>query len=301
MVKPPQKIRRLVLVAGMSGAGKSSALKYLEDQGFYWMDNPPMQLIIPFVEHFFDEEDHFRQVAIGIHIRNRDCLATFTSFHQRLAAMAERFEMIFLEAGFERLVTRYRETRRRHPLAQGRTVREAILLEASWLAGVRAMADLIIDTSHITVHQLKERLDQLFQEGEGDDLRVFIRSFGFKYGTNTDADMVLDGRFLANPYYDPQLRPLTGLDEPVKNFLEQEGEAQLFLDHLQSLFTYLIPRYRQEKKRYLTVDIGCTGGRHRSVYLVERLVERLREQAGYQVLIQHLDVARETPRGSRGS
>ena len=157
------------------------------------------------------------------------------------------------------------------------------------LEPVRALADLILDTSKTTVPELKDRLDQLYQDQLDANLLIIIRSFGFKFGVNTDADMVLDGRFLPNPFYDPELRPCSGLDEPVVRFLEKDGEALVFLDRLQPLFDYLIPRYRKEKKRYFTIDIGCTGGHHRSVYLVERLARRLQE-LGFQVLIRHRDL-----------
>lgn len=288
-------IQHLVLVTGLSGAGKSSALKYLEDLGFYWIDNLPLQLIPTYIDHFANEKNQSRRVAIGIHMRDEGCLGPFQSCFHRLLPIAQRLEMIFLEASFETLVTRYRETRRSHPLAQDRTVLEAISMEMEIMEPVRAMADLVIDTSRTNVPQLKDRLDQLFQEQTDSDLIVFIRSFGFKYGMNTDADMVLDGRFLPNPYYDLTLRSFSGREEPVIHFLEKDGEALVFLDRLQSLFDYLIPRYRKEKKRYFTVDIGCTGGHHRSVFLVEQLTKRL-SQLGFRVFMRHRDLYRETPR-----
>lgn len=288
------RLKRLVLVTGFSGAGKSSALKHLEDLNFVWVDNLPLQLIPSYLDHFADEGNACQQVAIGIHIRGTGCLAPYQAMHHRLQEMADSFLTIFLEADPEVLVTRYRETRRRHPLAIDRTLHEAIQLEAQHLEPVRATADILIDTTRMTVSQLKERLDIHFQAGPRtpDDLLVFLRSFGIKYRSNTDADMVLDARFLANPFYDPELRLLSGLDHPVRSFLDQDGEALAYLDRLQSLFDFLIPRYRKERKRYLTVDIGCTGGRHRSVYLVERLAERLRGR-GYQVQIRHRDLNRE--------
>ncbi|MBF0143435.1 MAG: RNase adapter RapZ [Magnetococcales bacterium] len=289
---PPASVRHLVLVAGLSGAGKSSALKFLEDLGFSWVDNLPYRLLGGFLDHFPREGEVVTRVAIGIHFRDEAGVAEFLGGFRQLAERAERLDLVFLEADFDRLVSRYRETRRRHPLAHCHTVREAISLEAVRLADIRALADHIIDTSTMTVPELKDRLDLLFHEGVGSDLVIFIRSFGFKHGTNTDADMVLDGRFLVNPYYDPELRHRTGLDEAVVHYLEKDGEALIFLDRLQALFDYLIPRYRREKKRYFTVDIGCTGGCHRSVYLVERLAGRLTAQ-GFRVLIRHRDVFRK--------
>ncbi|MBF0401455.1 MAG: RNase adapter RapZ [Magnetococcales bacterium] len=298
----PMRIRHLVLVTGLSGAGKSIALKYLEDMGFLWTDNLPLPLVATYLAHLNSENRPNLRVAVGIHLREPDCLASFQSFHQQLTALADHTELLFLEANSETLINRYQETRRRHPMAGERTVREAIALELENLEPVRAMADLVIDTSRTTTIQLKERLDQLFQElflerVNESELIIFIRSFGFKFGANTDADMVLDGRFLPNPYYDPLLRPFSGQDEPVIRFLEKEGEALSFLDRLQSLFDYLIPRYQREKKRYFTVDIGCTGGYHRSVFLVEQLARRLRER-GFLVLMRHRDLHRSPPRSA---
>ncbi len=297
-------IRHLVFVTGFSGSGKSTALKYLEDLGFAWVDNLPIPLLGGFLDHLVQEGSAGPRVAVGLHVRHDD-VSQETPW-QTLAACrfqsvpgmtldhaGMRQETLFLEASLPCLIRRYRETRRRHPFAIDRTVRESIELESKALEPVRAIADIIIDTSAMTVPQLKDRLDLLFQEGTTPDspldLVIFIRSFGFKYGTNTDADIVLDGRFLANPYYDPDLRSLSGLDAPVQLFLEKSQEVSEFLDRLQNLFDYLVPRYRREKKRYLTVDIGCTGGQHRSVYLVERLASRLRS-SGFRVLSRHRDL-----------
>ncbi|MBF0429594.1 MAG: RNase adapter RapZ [Magnetococcales bacterium] len=286
------KIRHLILVAGLSGAGKSSALKYLEDLGFFWVDNLPFELMHVCMEHFAQDRYANAQLAIGIHLRDQGSLSCFQECRNRLTDFVERIETLFLEAHADVLIRRYRETRRRHPLAQELTVQEAVYKEIENFGLVRAQADMIIDTTSLTVPQLKDHLDQVFHSGADADLVVFIRSFGFKYGVNTDADMVLDGRFLLNPYYDVALRALSGRDEPVVRFLERDGEAMVFIDRLASLFEYLIPRYRQEKKRYFTVDIGCTGGRHRSVYLVERLAERLIGR-GCQVRMRHRDLERE--------
>ncbi|MBF0162323.1 MAG: RNase adapter RapZ [Magnetococcales bacterium] len=289
-------IRHLVLVTGLSGAGKSIALKYLEDMGFFWTDNLPLPLVAHYLNHLREEQRADIRVAIGVHLREPGCLTAFQSYYQQVSALAADTELLFLEANEETLVNRYQETRRRHPMGQECTVREAIASEIQSLEPVRAMADLVIDTSRTTIPQLKERLAQLFrdvrhEQSQESELTLIIRSFGFKFGANTDADMVLDGRFLPNPYYDPALRPFCGYDEPVIRFLEKDGEALAFLERLQSLFDYLLPRYQREKKRYFTVDIGCTGGCHRSVFLVEQMTKRLRQQ-GYRVLMRHRDVQR---------
>ena len=315
-------VSHLVLVMGLSGAGKSSALKYLEDIGFHWTDNLPLSLIPTYIEHFNsknkqdDRSSWFAsehgekkptivRVAIGVHWRDHGSLAKFQDSYQNLSAMVDNMELLFMEASLETLISRYRETRRRHPLVKNSTVQETISLEMQYFEPIRAMADLVIETSRTTVPQLKDRLEQLFQEdnygrpdykrANGSVLTIFLRSFGFKFGVNTDADMVLDGRFLPNPYYNPDLRHLNGCDPAIISFLKKDGEALEFLDQLQSLFDYLLPHYQKEKKRYFTIDIGCTGGRHRSVFLVEQLTKRLRHQ-GFRVLMRHRDLDRETTR-----
>ena len=289
------RIDHLILLTGFSGAGKSNALKYLEDIGFFWVDNLPDPLIPQFVDHIIDSKSGISRVAIGIHLRNQESLSSFQACYEEIRQKAVRFEMVFFEANFEVLISRYRETRRRHPLVRDHTVKEAIVMEMGDLEPIRAMADIVIDTSQMTIPNLKEHLNRLFQHSASSDLMVFIRSFGFKFGSNSDADMVLDARFLPNPFYDVSLRSSCGKDPEIIHFLEEDGEALIFLDHLEKLFEYLLPRYKREKKRYFTLDIGCTGGRHRSVYLVESLAKRLQEDS-YQVIIRHRDLDRESPR-----
>lgn len=291
---PPPRLRQLVLVTGFSGAGRSSALKYLEDLGFSWVDHLPVALLPACLAHWMAEgaAEH-RRVAVGVVLQTGEDLTVFLEAHGQLSGYTEHTELVFLEARHEVIINRYRETRRRHPLARtNATVAEAIDQEAAILAQVRPMADIVVDTSDMTVLQLKHRMDLLFAgDYPMESLVVFLRSFGFKYGANTDADMVLDARFLSNPHYDPLLRPLTGKDAGVREFLERDGEVNHFMEQLGELFDYLIPRYRQERKRYFTVDIGCTGGRHRSVYLVERLAEQLGGK-GYTVQVRHRDLHR---------
>ena len=245
-----------MLVTGLSGAGKSNTLKFLEDIGFYWTDNLPLSLVPTYLNYFNKNEPDgifscasmayeterstIVRVAIGVHLRDHDSLALFQSCYQTLSAMVDHMELLFIEANLDTLVSRYRETRRRHPLEKERTVQETIALERQYLEPIRAMADLVIETSRTTVPQLKDRLEQLFQEDLSEkpdhkklhkaNLTIFIRSFGFKYGVNTDVDMVLDGRFLPNPHYDLALRPFRGCDTPIIHVLEkallQEGLYQ---------------------------------------------------------------------------
>ncbi len=294
MTAVPGQIDHLILLTGLSGAGKSSALKYLEDIGFLWVDNLPIQLIPQFLDQIIESGLDVARVAIGIHLRNQDSLTLFHSFYSGVVKKAARLEMVFFEADFAVLSSRYRETRRRHPLVFDHTVQEAITMEMADLEPVRAMADMVVDTSRMTIPDLKEHLNQLFQSSAGTNLLVFVRSFGFKFGSNSDADMVLDARFLHNPFYDPALRPLSGRDKPVIKFLEDDGEVFAFLDHLTTMFDYLLPRYQMDKRRYFTIDIGCTGGQHRSVYLVESLAKRLLDSS-YQVVLRHRDLDRESP------
>ncbi|MBF0358152.1 MAG: RNase adapter RapZ [Magnetococcales bacterium] len=295
MSAPLNQIDHLILLTGYSGAGKSSALKYLEDIGFHWVDNLPFHLIPQFVDHIISDGPGISRVAIGIHMRNKESLDKFHACYDGISKKAKRFEMVFFEADFAVLTTRYRETRRRHPMVRNHTVQEAITLEVANLEPIRAMADMVIDTSRMTIPSLKEHLNLVFQPDSGSDLMVFIRSFGFKFGSNTDADMVLDARFLPNPFYDPALRPYCGSDSQIIKFLEDDGEALAFLEHIKTLLNYLLPRYKLEKKRYFTVDIGCTGGRHRSVYMVESLTKMLRND-GHNVEMRHRDIDRESLR-----
>jgi RNase adapter protein RapZ len=288
------QIDHLVLLTGISGAGKSSALKYLEDIGFLWVDNLPIQLIPQFIDQIIAEGVGTSRVAIGLHMRNQESLTLFHSFYSGISQKAARFEMVFFEADFSVLTSRFQETRRRHPLVRDHTVQEAITMEMADLEPIRAMADIVVDTSRMTIPNLKENLNQFFLPSSGSDLMVFIRSFGFKFGSNSDADMVLDARFLPNPFYDTTLRPYCGRDPQIIKFLEDDGEALSFLAHLTYLFDYLLPRYQREKKRYFTVDIGCTGGRHRSVYLVESLAKELKE-SGHNVVLRHRDIEKESP------
>ncbi|MBF0444740.1 MAG: RNase adapter RapZ [Magnetococcales bacterium] len=295
MTRKSAQIDHLILLTGISGAGKSSALKYLEDIGFLWVDNLPIQLIPQFIDQIIAEGVKTPRVAIGLHMRNQESLTQFHSCYSGVVQKALRFELVFFEADFSVLTSRFQETRRRHPLVRDHTVQEAIKMEMADLEPIRAMADIVIDTTRMNIPNLKEYLNKFFLPSSGSDLMVFIRSFGFKFGSNSDADMVLDARFLPNPFYDSTLRPYCGRDSQIIKFLEDDGEALSFLAHLKKLFEYLLPRYQREKKRYFTIDIGCTGGRHRSVYLVESLAKELKE-SGYSVVVRHRDIDQESPR-----
>jgi len=285
------KIGHLVIVTGYSGAGISSSLKVLQDLGFYWMDNPPLGGIVALVEQYCRASGDREGLVIGLHWRDHKSVGLMPGVLETLRPLCQRLELVFLEADAEVLVSRYRETRRRHPMAGNRTVTEAVMAEITALEPLRAMADQVLDTSLTTMPEHKDRLQHYFQRSHLADLVIVLRSFGFKFGLNTDADMVLDARFLPNPFYVPELKDATGLDAPVQSYLSKEGDVLSFLDRLVELFGYLLPRYQREKKHYFTVDIGCTGGHHRSVFLVQQLAMRL-EPMGYQVLVRHRELER---------
>ncbi|MBF0347375.1 MAG: RNase adapter RapZ [Magnetococcales bacterium] len=287
----PEKLDHLILLTGCSGAGISSSLKHLQDMGYAWMDNPPPGGIIALAQHYRPQQNATRGLVIGLHWREENAIEQLPLMLDALPGMAQRMELVFLEADPEVLVSRYRETRRRHPLANDRTVTEAVLVEIKALQPLRAMANRILDTSLTTLPEHKERLQRLFQPLPSANLIIVLRSFGFKFGLNTDADMVLDARFLPNPFYVPELKNATGLEAPVQEYLGRDGDVQEFLDRLVELFSYLLPRYEKEKKHYFTVDIGCTGGHHRSVFLVQQLAQRLGPM-GYQVLVRHRELER---------
>lgn len=285
------KIGHIIVLTGYSGAGISSSLKYLQDIGYHWMDNPPTGGIVALVESCRRDHGVLDGLAIGLHWRDRDRIEVLRETLAVLSGMCRRLELVFFEAAPEVLVSRYRETRRRHPLAENRTVTEAVEENVRALQPLRSMADTVFDTSLTTMPEHKDRLHQHFHRRRFPGLVIVLRSFGFKYGLNTDSDMVLDARFLPNPHYVPEIKAFTGLDEPVQAYLARDGDVQAFLDRLVELFGYLLPRYSKEKKRYFTVDIGCTGGRHRSVFLVQQMADRLGPM-GYQVLVRHRELER---------
>lgn len=285
------KISHLVVLTGYSGAGISSSLKYIQDLGYLWMDNPPLAGVVELVERHQRKWGDAEGLVIGLHWRDYGEIDLLRGILDRLAAVTLRLELVFVEADQDVLVSRYRETRRRHPMARNRTVTEAVAEEIKALQSLREMADTVFDTSQTTLPEHKERLQRHFCSSGGPDLVIVLRSFGFKFGLNTDADMVLDARFLPNPYYIPELKEATGLDPSVQAYLAKDGDVQAFLDRLVELFGYLLPRYKKEKKHYFTVDIGCTGGHHRSVFLVQQLAERL-GPVGYQVLVRHRELER---------
>jgi UPF0042 nucleotide-binding protein len=280
----------LVVVTGLSGSGKSTAIKILEDLGFYCIDNLPVALIPSLVELWETRED-VRRVALGIDVREGHFLEEFPRVFDELRAAGVLLEVLYLEANDDVLVRRFSETRRPHPAAQGGVLAEGIGRERGRLRGLREVADRIVDTSAFTVHQLRDALRDVVERPAGGTLTVAVQSFGYKFGLPTDADLALDCRFLPNPFFIDVLRPKTGLDPEVAAYVLERPETQEFVRRVVDLLDYTLPHYQREGKHYLTIALGCTGGRHRSVVLVEELARRLRAH-GHEVLVRHRDVGR---------
>jgi RNase adapter protein RapZ len=282
---------RLVVVTGLSGSGKSTAIHVLEDLGFYCIDNLPIALIPRLVELWETSRDAVRRVALGIDVRERHFLAEFPRVFDQLRDHDVALEVLYLEASDEVLVRRFSETRRPHPADQGGGIADGIRREREKLHGLRELADRILDTSAFTVHELRSALRDLVDRPEPGTMTIGLLSFGYKYGLPTDADLVLDARFLPNPYFVEALRDKMGSDPAVADYVLCRDETQEFLRRLVELLEFTLPRYRREGKSYLTIALGCTGGRHRSIVLVEELRRRLQE-SGHRVLVRHRDAER---------
>jgi UPF0042 nucleotide-binding protein len=289
---------RLALITGLSGSGKSSVAKSFEDLGYYCMDNVPLSLLRPLlrnpVEYLGMETD---RVAVVTDVRAPGFAEELPLLLQELDAAAVQTTVLFLESSDESLVRRFSETRRRHPLTlKGDTsLHEAIVEERRLLANLRGVADMIFDTSEWSIHEIRRQVWERFADDapERPQLVVSVNSFGFKHGIPYGTDLLFDVRFLANPHFVPELRALTGLDAPVLRYLESGQEFQEVVQRLEELLLFLLPRYRDEKRSYLSVAVGCTGGRHRSVAVCERLAHRL-DEAGWAVRVDHRDINKES-------
>jgi UPF0042 nucleotide-binding protein len=295
LVRPPaaNDSPRFVIITGLSGAGKSYAIKCLEDLGYFCVDNLPTTLIPTFAVLCAQSAREIKKIALGVDVREGEYLAHLLEILAELRAKGHVPEVLFLEAADEALVRRYHETRRRHPLAGEGNVLDGIRAERKALAHLREIADRIIDTSGLTVHQLKEHLVEAYSaRPAGGALAVSLVSFGYKHGIPYDADLVFDVRFLPNPHFVELLRALDGRDAAVADFIFAQPESRELLARLQELVRFLLPLYQREGKAYLSVAIGCTGGRHRSVALVEALRVFL-EGLGYGPTVRHRDLGRE--------
>ena len=285
---------KYVILTGMSGAGKSSVLKFFEDIGYFCVDNLPSSLIPKFIELCEKPGTEIEKVAIGIDIRGGKLFDDFFTYLSEIKNENHSFEILFLDCSDEVLLKRYKETRRRHPLAKGERLIAGIVRERELLCDIRRKSDYIIDTSNILSRQLKQKINDIFLENkEFDSLMINILSFGFKYGIPSDADLVFDVRFLPNPFYVDELKPLTGNDVSVHDYVMKYEESNTFLQNLLDMINFLIPNYIKEGKNQLVIAIGCTGGKHRSVTLANELYNAL-NKLQYSTIITHRDIDKDS-------
>jgi RNase adapter protein RapZ len=281
----------LIVITGFSGAGKSTAMAAFEDEGYFCVDNLPSEMIRSLVDLFMHAGSKVARAAVVSDARGGSYFEGLVSMLEDLRAVGVRHRVLFLEADEATLLTRYKETRRRHPLAPTGSVSEGIARERELLAPLRELADVVIDTSGLTAAMLRRRLlEELLAARTPGRLAVTFQSFGFKYGASRDADLLLDVRFLPNPHYEPELRPLTGADPRIVAYINRDGALDEFYERLHPLLDYLLPQYLAEGKAHLVVAIGCTGGRHRSVAIANELAARYRDVSGYLVDVLHRDV-----------
>lgn len=289
---------RFVIVTGLSGAGKTQAIRSLEDIGFFCIDNLPPTLIPKFAEACYQTEGRIDKIALVIDIRGGKFFDDLFESLNYLKSQEYRYEILFLDASDEVLVKRFKESRRKHPLAPDGRVLNGILMERNRLSDVKDIADQIIDTSKLSTRELREKITLIYSE-EGQietQLMITVVSFGFKYGIPVDSDLVFDVRFITNPFYIPELKHYSGNDEPVKQYVLGFEETRTFIKKLDEMIEFLIPNYVKEGKRQLIISIGCTGGRHRSVTIANELYRILKEN-GHKVNIDHRDIDEDVNRG----
>jgi UPF0042 nucleotide-binding protein len=282
----------ILVVTGLSGSGKTTVIKALEDLGFFCLDNLPIVLLPKFLELRVSSSSEISKVAVVIDTRGKEFLEEAPRMIRDLREQGYQIRILFLDCDDSVLIRRFSETRRTHPLARGRPLLEGIELERSLLAELRDMSDVVIDTSSYNVHQLKEAIESQLEVSASDRLQILVQSFGFRYGVPSNTDMVVDVRFLPNPYFVEELRERTGQDQEVAGFVLGRPEAQEFLQRFQDLVAWLLPLYVKEGKSYLTISVGCTGGRHRSVAIAERLASFFRDR-DYKVSLIHRDIHKE--------
>lgn len=288
---------RMIVVTGMSGAGKSTALKMLEDIGYFCVDNLPVPLVPKLADMMCSQHMELEKVALGIDIRSGQKFQELESALEELKKSGIIYEILFLDAQDDVLVKRYKETRRTHPLAERNRIDQGILKERKSLESLRKKADYIIDTSQLLTRELQAELNKIFVKNkEYKNIYVTILSFGFKYGIPNDADLVFDVRFLPNPYYIEELRAKTGNDKEIRDFVMENEKAEEFLMKLEDLVRFLIPNYVAEGKHQLVIAIGCTGGKHRSVTLANELFAKLQSDEGFGIKIEHRDIEKDEKR-----
>jgi RNase adapter protein RapZ len=290
VTRPARKrsARQLVLLTGLSGSGKGSVLNTFEDLGYYCVDNLPVALIPTFSELYEEGRGEVERAALLVDAREGKQIEVLPGIYRKLST-EHPATLVFIEASDETLVRRFSETRRPHPLAHGGSVIEGIREERRRMAPIRRLADVVIDTTKFTVHELRQFIIDRFQNPGRKPLLVSVVSFGFRYGIPADADLVFDVRFLPNPHFVPRLRPFSGKDPRVARYIRSFPQTGEFLRRIESLLAYLIPHYIREGKSYLTVGLGCTGGRHRSVALAE-VIRRVLQKKGYAAKVVHRDL-----------
>jgi UPF0042 nucleotide-binding protein len=289
--RPQRTSRQLVLITGLSGSGKASALKAFEDLGFYCIDNLPVNLISRFAE-LCQRGGGIERAAVVVDIRGGEALGQLPSVYQQLAAQHPKPNLVFMEASDEALIRRFEETRRPHPLGRDLPVREGIRLERELLKPMRQLADAVISTTRMNVHELRDFILARFGgPGRRRTMLISVVSFGYRFGVPTDSDLVFDVRFLPNPNYQPRLKSKTGRDRAVQRFMESYPQTEEFMRRIIELLLFLLPHYVHEGKSYLTIGIGCTGGRHRSVALAERIARSLSDE-GYKTRVSHRDIGK---------
>ena len=281
---------RIVIITGLSGSGKSTAVRALEDEGFFCLDNLPVSLFTTFIELVGKSEEKVRDVALVMDIRGRDFLKGYEKVFRKISAAGHVVEILFFDATDEVLIRRFSETRRRHPALDNGLVPEGIRFEREQLAVLRSLATTVFDTSELNVHQLKEQVIAHVRGEQGArEMTVHLQSFAYRFGIPLESDLVMDVRFLPNPHFVPELKPFTGLDPGVRDYVLGKPETGRFLDKLTDLLDFLVSGYRREGKTYLTVSIGCTGGRHRSVVITEEL-RRFFEATDIHLKVTHRDL-----------
>lgn len=280
---------RILIITGLSGSGKSTVVRALEDEGFFCLDNLPVTLFPTFIELVQNSKDSVRDVGLVMDIRGRDFLKGYEKAIQEIGEAGHDVEILFLDATDEVLIRRFSETRRRHPALESGSVSDGIRFEREQLADLRRIATMLIDTSELNVHQLKELVIARIRGEQGSrDMTVHLQSFGYRFGIPLEADIVMDVRFLPNPHFVPELKRFSGLDPDVRDFVLAKPDTKIFLDKFMEMLEFLLPCYRREGKSYLTISIGCTGGRHRSVAIIEALGVFLRTK-GVNIKISHRD------------
>lgn len=280
---------RIIIVTGMSGSGKTQACRYLEDLGYFCVDNLPPVFIPKFVELCTHAAGHFNKMVFVVDTRSREFFDDLVQVLDDMDKANLDYEMLFMDAGDDVIIRRYKETRRRHPMAPSTRISDGVFKERKRLEGVRSKATYIIDTSNLSKAELREKIQRLFGNGDGDSMSISVLSFGFKFGMPLDADMVLDVRFLPNPFYVPDMRHKSGSVPEVAAYIEEKPVTQEYLKRLDSFVDFLVPQYVREGKSQLVIAIGCTGGMHRSVFVAKHIFDLLAKK-GYAVNLEHRDL-----------